>query len=86
MKQILHYYYRKQYKNIVDSQIIEQNLVISSLARGSFAVLAAEFFRFFKRPKWSFVKYVVSFFGLKMVFSKLSLANYDFLHKKPCLQ
>ena len=47
----------------------------------SFAFLAVEFFQFFKHRKWSFVKYIVSFFDPKMVFSKLSLANYHFLHK-----
>ena len=53
--QTLHYYYRKQHKNIENSQIIEQNLVISlpfslfSTACASFALLAAEFFQFFKR-------------------------------------
>ena len=31
----------------------------------------------FQRRKWSFVKYIVSFFGLQMVFSKLSLAKYQ---------
>ena len=35
-----------------------------------------------KRDKWSFVKYIVSFSGLKMVFSKLSLVKFHFLHKK----
>ena len=63
----------------------------------SFVFLAAECFQFldtvlhevtynFKRHKWSFVKYIVSFFGFKMVVSKLSLAKYQFLHKQPCLQ
>ena len=58
----------------------------------SFVFLAAEFFQFldtvhceithdFKRHKWSFVKYIVLFSGLKMVFSKLSRAKYHFLHK-----
>ena len=63
----LHYYYRKQHKNIENSQIIEQNLVISlsllfslfTTACASFAFLAAEFFQFLKRHKWSFVKYIV---------------------------
>ena len=36
-----------------------------------------------KRHKWSFMKYIVSFSGLKNVFSKLSLAKYHFLHKNP---
>ena len=58
--QILHYYYSKQHKNIENSQIIEQNLVISlslslslsqplslfTTACASFAFLAAEFFQF----------------------------------------
>ena len=78
---ILHYYYSKQHKNIENSQIIEQNLVIFSLCsslcllRLAFFAFLAAVFQFFKRHKWSFVKYIVSFFGLKMVFSKLSLAN-----------
>ena len=48
--QMLHYYYRKQHKNIKNSQIIEQNLVISlcpslfTVACASFAFLAEEFF------------------------------------------
>ena len=54
--QILHYYYRKQHKNIENSQIIKQNLVYSlslslclpfslfTIACASFAFLAAEFF------------------------------------------
>ena len=90
--QILHYYYRKQHKNIENSQIIKQNLVIAlpfslfTVACTSFIFLVAEFFQFlntvlckitqnFKSNNWSFVKYIVLFFGLKMVFSKLSLAN-----------
>ena len=36
----------------------------------------------FKRHKLSFVPYIVSFFGLKTAFSKLSLAKYHYLHKK----
>ena len=94
---MLHYYCRKQEKNIENSQIIEQNVVISlcpslCLLRLvlSLPSWAAEIFQFLdtvprkiKRHKWSFVKYIVSFSGLKMVFSKLSLAKYHFLHKKP---
>ena len=94
---MLHYYCRKQEKNIENSQIIEQNVVISlcpslCLLRLVLSVpsWAAEIFQFLdtvprkiKRHKWSFVKYIVSFSGLKMVFSKLSLAKYHFLHKKP---
>ena len=40
----------------------------------------------FNHHKWSFVTYIVSFSGLKMVFSKLNLAKYHCLHKKPCLK
>ena len=36
----------------------------------------------FKCQKWSFVSYIVSFSGLKMVFCKLSLARYHCFHKK----
>ena len=37
----------------------------------------------FKRHKWSFMPYIVSFSALKMALSKLSLAKYCCLHKKP---
>ena len=37
----------------------------------------------FERHKWSFVLYIVSFSALKISFSKLSLAKYHCLHKKP---
>ena len=84
--EILHYYYRKQHKNIKNSQIIEQNLVISlslslSLSLSFSALISVYYglrflrlpssrvFSVLKRHKWSFVKYIVSFFGLKMVFS-----------------
>ena len=36
-----------------------------------------------ERHKWSFVLYIVSFSALKISFSKLSLAKYHCLHKKP---
>ena len=84
--QILHYYCRKQHKNIENSRIIEQNLVLSwpfSLftatcascrlpQRQSFFISLTQYSVNFKRNKWSFVPYIVSFSGLKMVFSKLS--------------
>ena len=71
--QILHYYYRKQLKNIENSQILEQNLLISlpfslfTMACASFSFLAGEFFQFFKCHKWSFIKYIVSFFWFENV-------------------
>ena len=37
-----------------------------------------------KCHKWLFVLYIVSFTGLKMAFSKSSLAKYHCLHKKLC--
>ena len=91
--QILHYYCRKQHKNIENSWIIEQNVAISLL----FSLLTATcaYFTFlnsrvfsvlghsFERHKWSFVLYIVSFSALKISFSKLSLAKYHCLHKKP---
>ena len=88
--QILHYYYSKQHKNIENSQIIEQNLVIflslSVLLSVDYGLRFlrlpnSRVFSVLKRHKWSFVKYIIPFFGLKMVFSKLSLAIYHFLHK-----
>ena len=66
--QILHYYYSKQHKNIENSQIIKQNLVIFSLPFSLFTVACASFtflaavFQFFKRHKWSFMKYIFSLF------------------------
>ena len=36
-----------------------------------------------ERHKWSFVLYIVSFSAFKIFFSKLSLAKYHCLHKKP---
>ena len=84
--QILHYYCRKQQKNIENSRIIEQNLVLSlpfSLftatcascrlpQRQSFFISWVQYSSNCKRHKWSFVPYIVLFSGLKMVFSKLS--------------
>ena len=99
--EILHYYYRKQHKNIKNSQIIEQNLIIClsvflsvclsvclslplsllSLSLSFSALISVYYalrflrlpssrvFSVLKRHKWLFVKYIVSFFGLKMVFS-----------------
>ena len=92
---LLHYYCRKQHKNMENSQIMEQNVVISLCPSLCFLRLefsspssTAEFFQFFahyanfKRRKWSFVLYIVSFSGSKMAFSMLSLAKYHCLHKK----
>ena len=84
--QTLHYYCRKQHKNIKNSWIIEQNLVLSfpfSLftatcascrlpQRQNFFISWAKYFASFKRHKWSFVLYIVSFSGLKMIFTKFS--------------
>ena len=85
--QILHYYCRKQHKNIKNSRIIEQNLVLSfpfSLftatcascrlpQRQNFFISWTKYFTNSKRYKWSFVLYIVSFSGLKMIFTKFSL-------------
>ena len=95
--QILYCYCRKQDKNIENSQIIEENVVISlcpSLCLLWLVLLlpswVAEFFQFLgtvllkiECHKWSFMKYIVLFSGLIMVFSKLSLAKYHFFDKKP---
>ena len=84
--QILHYYCRKQHKNIKNSRIIEQNLVLSfpfSLftatcascrlpQRQNFFISWTKYFANFKRHKWSFMLYIVSFSGLKMIFTKFS--------------
>ena len=84
--QILHYYCRKQHKNIKNSRIIEQNLVLFfpfSLftatctsrrlpQRQNFFISWTNYFTNFKRHKWSFVLYIVSFSGLKMIFTKFS--------------
>ena len=91
--QILHYYCRKQHKNIENPQIIEQNFVISLsgllsaycdlrlLPSLSFSVLGHSTPRISNVTR-SFAPYMVSFRGLKMAFSKLSLAKYHCLHKK----
>ena len=36
-----------------------------------------------ERHKWSFVRYIVSFFALEISFSEPGLAKYHCLHKKP---
>ena len=99
--QILHYYCRKQHKNIENSRIIEQNVAISLYSSlclaatcASFAFLNGRVFSVlrhsFERHKWPFVLYIVSFSALKMTFSKLSLVIYRCLHKNTihilCLQ
>ena len=90
--QILHYYCRKQHKNIENSWIIEQNVAISLLFSlliatcASFAFLNGRVFSVLghslERHKWSFVLYIVSFSASKIFFSKLSLSKYHCLHKK----
>ena len=92
--QILHYYCRKQHKNIGNSWIIEQNIAISlsllfSLLMAicaSLAFLSSRVFSVlghsFERHKWSFVLHIVSFSALKISFSKVSLGKYHCLHKK----
>ena len=81
--QILHYYCRKQDKNIKNSWIIQQSLVLSfhfSLftatcascclpQRQNFFISWTKYFTNFKRHKWSFVLYIVSFSGFKMIFT-----------------
>ena len=84
--QTLHYYCWKQHKNIKNSWIIEQNLVLSFpfslftatcascrlLQLQNFFISWTKYFANFKSHKWSFVLYIVSFSGLKMVFIKFS--------------
>ena len=95
--QILHYYCRKRHKNIENSWIIEQNVIISLSLSLLFSLLIATCASFaflnggvflvlghgLERHKWSFVLYIVPFSALKISFSKLSLAKYHCLHKKP---
>ena len=84
--QILHYYCRKQHKYIKNSRIFERNLV-SCFPLSLFTAICAscrlphwqnvfiswtKYFANFKRHKWSFVLYIVSFSGLKMIFTKFS--------------
>ena len=87
--QILHYYCRKQHKNIKNSRIIEQNLVLSfpfSLFTvtcascrlpqwQNFLISSTKYFANFKRHKWSLVLHMVLFSGLKMIFIKFSQLN-----------
>ena len=84
--QILDYYCGKQHKNIKNSQIIEQNLVLSfpfSLFtaacascclphRQNFFISSTKYVANFKHRKWSFVLYIVLFSCLKMIFTKFS--------------
>ena len=92
--QILHYQWRKQHKNIENSQIAEQNVIFSALLyaychlhilhlpqRQSFFSSWTKYSTNLKRHEWLFVLYIVSFSDLKMEFSKLSLAKYHCLHK-----
>ena len=93
--QILHYYCRKLHKIIKNSRIIEQNVAISCSLLFSLLIAICASFAFlngrvfsvlghsFERHKWSFVLHIVSFSALKISFSKLSLAKYHCLHKKP---
>ena len=84
--QILHYYCRKQHKNIKNSWIIEQNLVLcfpfsqftaTCASCGlpqwqNFFISWTKYFTNFKCHKWSFMLYMVSFSGFKMIFSSFS--------------
>ena len=91
--QILHYYCRKEHKNIENSWVIEQCCYLSLLFTlliatcASFAFFSGRVFSVlghsFEHHKWSFMLYIVSFSALKIYFSKLSLAKYHCLHKKP---
>ena len=80
---ILHYYCRKQHKNIKISQIIEQNLVLSfpfsvychSPQQQHFFISWTQYFPNFECHKWSFVLYIFSFSGLKTIFSKFSQSD-----------
>ena len=93
--QILHYYCRKQHKNIENSWIIEQNVAISLSLLSTLLIATCTSFAFLngrvflvlghslEHHNWSLVVYIVSFSALKIVFSKLSLAKYLCLHKKP---
>ena len=88
--QILHYQWRKQHKNIENSQIAFSALlyaychlhILHLPQRQSFFSSWTKYSTNLKRIKWSFVLYIVSFSDLKMAFSKLSLAKYHCLHKK----
>ena len=84
--QILHYYCGKQHKNIKNSRIVKQNLVlyfpfslfIATCAschlpqQQNFFISWTKYDANFKCHKWSFVLYIVLFFGLKMIFIKYS--------------
>ena len=88
--QILHYYYSKQHKNIENSQIIEQNLIFS------LSVLLSVYcsLHFLCLPSSRVFSVLGHRYSAKLnitsdhsqgtwFFSKLSLAKYQFLHKKP---
>ena len=84
--QTLHYYCSKQHKNIKNLLVIEQNLVLSLPfylftttcascrlpQRQCFFIFWKQYSANFKRHKWSFVLFIVSFSGLKMILSKFN--------------
>ena len=85
----MHYYCRKQHKKIKNWWTVEQNPVLL-LPFSLFSVTCAswclphwqsffiswtQYSTNFEHHKWSFVLNIVSFCGLKLVFSKLSLLD-----------
>ena len=76
--QILHYYCRKQHKNIkkLTDYWTKSSFLFSLLPVYCNLCLLfiswTKYFANFKRHKWSFVLYIVLFSGLKMIFSKFS--------------
>ena len=93
MKQILHYYCRKQHKNIENTDYRTKccylSLLLSLLIATcvSFAFFNGRVFSLlgdsFEHHKWSFVLYIVSFSALKISFCKLRVTKYHCLYKKP---
>ena len=91
--QILHYYCRKQHKNIEKSRIIEQNVAISALLSAycdlHFLCLPQQqgIFSFWTQSWTSqvIIRAVDNFIFCfeKISFSKLSPAKYHCLHKRP---
>ena len=92
MIQILHYYCRKRHKNIKNSDYRTKCYYLSLLfslliaTSASFPLLNSRVFSVlghsFKHHKWSFVLYIIPFSALKISFSKLNLAKYQWSHKK----
>ena len=81
--QIFHYYCRKQYKNIKNSRIVEQNLILSlPFSLFTRACASCRLPQRFKRHKWSFMCPIYFRFLVENGFLQVKPARCHCLHKK----